>query len=361
MDEVIVGVEGALGRITLNRPRAINALTLPMVRAIDAALAGWERDPRVRAVLLDGAGERGFCAGGDIVALRRSALDGDGFAERFWREEYHLNARIAASSKPVVVLMDGVVMGGGVGLSGHARHRVATERLTWAMPETMIGFAPDVGGTFLLSRAPGQLGTHIGLTAARIGAGDALACGFADRFVAAAELEQLVADLRDGDPAAAIDAATQRSGPPPAAALASEREAIDACYAGDDAEQIAARLLVAGREEPLAALSAASPTSVKVTLAALRRAAGLRTLEACLEAELRTSCGLLGTADFAEGIRAMVVDKDRQPAWSPPTLAEVEDADAARIARGPEGLGGLWAQPAPAGAALMRSRRRTRR
>jgi enoyl-CoA hydratase len=225
--DLIAARDGALGRITLSRPRAINALTLEMVRTAAAALDLWETDPAVAAVLIDGAGERGLSAGADIAELRRSVLVGDGLAERFFREEYRLNARLAEYPKPVVAVMDGIVMGGGVGLSGHVRHRVATERLIWAMPEVGIGFVPDVGGTRLLAHAPGELGTHLGLTAARASAGDALVCGFADVFVEAAGLPALVAGLRTGDVEGALATAAQRSGPAPAWPLLADRDPIE--------------------------------------------------------------------------------------------------------------------------------------
>jgi enoyl-CoA hydratase len=348
MDDVLTRVEGSLGHITLNRPKAINALTLPMVETIAAALTAWRATPQVRAVLLDGAGERGFCAGGDIVMMRHSALDGDGAVEAFWRAEYRLDAQIADYPKPVVALMDGIVMGGGVGLAGHASHRIATERLTWAMPEVGIGFTPDVGGTWLLTRAPGEIGTHLALTGARAGVGDALACGFADAFVPADDLSELVQALCKQEPTAAIAALQQRT-PVPAPLLAA-RDRIDACYAGDRAEDIAQRL-AADWPDAAAAVVVGSPTSVKVTLAALRRSAALPSLHACLAAELRTSCGILAAPDFVEGIRAMVVDKDRSPAWDPARLEDVNDNVVADIVNGPSGLQELWSETA-AGSAV---------
>jgi enoyl-CoA hydratase len=327
--EVRVRVEGTLGRITLDRPKAINALTLDMVRAVDAALTGWEEDPAVALVLLDGAGERGFCAGGDIVALRDSALhDGGEAARGFWAEEYRLDARIARYPKPVVSFLDGICMGGGVGLGGHVAHRVATERLVWSMPEVLIGFVPDVGGTWLLSRAPGALGEHLACTAGRVGAGDAVALGFADVVVPSQRLEELAGALRDGDAGAIAAFAVE----PPEAGLLARRAELDAAYAGtDDAAQVAARLP--------GELDAGSPTAVQVALQAVRRARELPSLEACLEQELVTSCSVLELPDYVEGIRAAVVDKDRSPRWSPASLEEVAPADAARHLDGPRRLG----------------------
>ncbi|WP_354698459.1 Carnitinyl-CoA dehydratase [Paraconexibacter sp. AEG42_29] len=332
---VLVSTDGRLGRITLNRPRAINALTLEMIRLIDEALTAWEGDDAVACVLLDGAGERGLCAGGDVILMRDSALATDRTPVMdFWREEYRLNARIASYGKPIVAVLDGVVMGGGVGLAAHASHAVVTERVRFAMPEVGIGFTPDVGGTFLLSRAPGELGTHLALTGASVGAGDVLACGFARSFLAAEEVDEVAAALVTGaDVPTVLTAASMRSGEIPGSTLEEGRDWIDECYAGDDAAQIVARL----RERPETGAHAAadlverqSPTSVAVTLAALRRAAALDSLEECLEHEWATSLAFLDTPDFVEGIRAAVVDKDRSPTWSPPALATVPQAEIAR-------------------------------
>jgi enoyl-CoA hydratase len=323
---VLVEREGMLGHITLNRPAAINALTLEMTRSIAAALDRFEHDPQVRHVLLDGAGERGLCAGGDIIALHAAMRAGDrAFPRTFWQEEYRLDARIHRFPKPVVAIMDGLVMGGGVGLSAHASHRLATERLGFAMPEVGIGFAPDVCGPFLLSRAPGELGTHLALTGERIGCEDALLCGLADRVVALASLERLVEDLRRYDVDAAVAEAPAPAETSPSA-LAPARAWIDASYAAHTVEEILERLR--GRPEPGArraadAISGKSPTSLKVALRALRQARRLPTLEACLAQELRTSCAFLDDPDFMEGIRAAVIDKDRTPRWSPDRLEDV--------------------------------------
>jgi enoyl-CoA hydratase len=323
---VLVERAGALGRITLNRPSAINALTLEMVRLIAAALDRFERDPDVRHVLLDGAGERGFCAGGDLVALHAAMKAGDaGFPRTFWREEYQLNARIHRFPKPIVALMDGMVMGGGVGLSAHASHRLASERLAFAMPEVGIGFAPDVGGPYLFARAPGELGTHLALTGDRIGPDDALLCGLADRIVAVASLEQLVASLREHDVDAAL-ASVSAPAERPAPTLAAARGWIDAAYSADTVEEILARLRARPEAEPRRAantIATRSPTSLKVALRSLRQARRLSTLEDCLELELRASCAFLAAPDFAEGIRAAVIDKDRNPHWSPDRLEDV--------------------------------------
>ena len=322
-ESVLCRTRGALGRITLNRPDAINALTLEMIHAIDAALDAWESQAAVEVVVLDGAGPRGLCAGADIVALRASALSDGEAARRFWRYEYQLVSRIARYPKPVVAIMDGVTMGGGVGLAGHASHRIATDRLVWAMPEVTIGLIPDVGGTWLLSRPPGEIGTHLALSGERIGADDAVALGLADVLIAHENLELLVERLCDGDVAAVGDFA-QAPGQP---SLGARQALWDTCYAGDDARAIVARLHEAGDPDAQHAaqrIEAASPTSVTATLAGLRKARTLPDLEACLALEYELCCLMLATPDFAEGVRAAVVDKDRTPRWSPASLAHLE-------------------------------------
>ncbi|MCW2959911.1 MAG: enoyl-CoA hydratase/isomerase family protein [Thermoleophilia bacterium] len=334
-EELIVRVVGAMGRLTLNRPRAINALTLGMIRDIDAALTEWETDDSVRVVLLDGAGERGFCAGGDIKALWESAKSDPSIAAEYWREEYLLDARIASYPKPVVALMDGLVMGGGVGLAAHARHRVATDRLKLAMPEVGIGFTPDVGGTWLLSRAPGELGTHMALTGGVIGAQDALLVDFADAVIPSDAVVAFVEELRTGDVEGALTFASASVAPDLGhSKLAAAREWIDAAYAHDTVEEIVAALRA--RPEPDAQATAEeivtkSPTSLKVALRAVREAEELESLEQCLDAEFRAACAfLVPDGDFVEGIRAAVIDKDRTPAWKPDTLEAVTQAQVDR-------------------------------
>ncbi len=342
---VILRRDGRAGRITLNRPRAINALTHDMVRRVDAALTAWEHDDAVTTVVIDGAGERGLCAGGDIRLIHDDARAGGGATatRAFWRDEYRLNARIAAYPKPYVALMDGLVMGGGVGVSAHGGVRIVTERSAIAMPETGIGFAPDVGGTFLLSRAPGELGTHLALTTARLDAGDAVRAGFADHFVPRARLADFAAALADTDPAEAVRA---HATPAPPGALTAHQEWIDRCYAADSVEEILVRLTESGvpeAKEAAEAMAAKSPTALKVTLAALRRARRLPTLGEVLDQEYRVSCASLSDPDLVEGIRAQVVDKDRRPKWSPAALADVSDAAVARhfeaLGAGELGLG----------------------
>ncbi|GGW39634.1 enoyl-CoA hydratase/isomerase family protein [Streptomyces xantholiticus] len=341
-DAIVLRTEGRTGHITLNRPRAINALTHPMVRAVDAALDAWERDDDIDAVVIAGAGERGLCAGGDIRAIHDDARAGGRASVAFWRDEYRLNARIARYRKPYVALMDGIVMGGGVGVSAHGSVRVVTERSRVAMPETGIGFVPDVGGTHLLAHAPGELGTHLALTGDAVGAGDALLLGLADHFVPSERLTGLTAALTSAAPAEAV---RRHEAPAPEGELAAHRGWIDHCYAADSAEEIVERLTACGEpaaKEAAETILTRSPTSVKVTLAAIRRARTLGRLEPVLEQEFRVSCATLATPDLAEGIRAQVVDKDRRPRWSPARLDAVSDAEvAARFAPLPPGEPGL--------------------
>ncbi|WP_328321244.1 enoyl-CoA hydratase/isomerase family protein [Streptomyces sp. NBC_00388] len=322
-DCVRAWTEGRTGRLTLDRPKALNALNRAMVNRIDAALTDWEHDPAVESVVLTGAGDRGLCAGGDIRMIYEDVRAGGTASEGFWRDEYRLNARIARYPKPYIALMDGIVMGGGVGVSAHGGVRVVTERSRVAMPETAIGFVPDVGGTHLLGRAPGELGLHLALTGTAVGAADALLCGLADHFVPSDRLPGLVADLARQPVADALRAHTAQA---PAGVLAAQREWIDHCYAARTAEEIIERLSAVGvpdAKETAGTLLSRSPTAVKVTLAAVRRARELGTLERVLEQEFRVSCAALTSPDFTEGIRAQVIDKDRNPRWSPAELAGV--------------------------------------
>jgi enoyl-CoA hydratase len=328
-DEVLVRVERGIGFLTLNRPQAINSLNRTMVSVLDATLNAWADDDEVRAVVLDGAGERGLCAGGDVVAIYHSARADGADARRFWFDEYRLNARIGRYPKPYVAIMDGIVMGGGVGVSAHGNVRVVTDRSKIAMPEVGIGFIPDVGGTYLLSRAPGLLGLHAALTGAPFNGADAIALGFADHYVAHADLEPFTAMVEAAGPEAAVTAYAQE---PPPSPLAAQREWIDLCYAGETVADIVAALRShdEGSATDAADLIATrSPVALAVTLAAVRRAATLDSLEQVLVQEYRVSNASLRSHDLVEGIRAQLVDKDRNPQWSPASIAAVTDDDVA--------------------------------
>lgn len=326
-EDILVNVRNGVGILTLNRPKAINSLNEVMVAGIAEALDAWEDDDSVHTVLLTGAGERGLCAGGDVVAIYHSAKAGGADARRFWYDEYLLNSRIGKYPKPYVALMDGIVMGGGVGVAAHGSVRVATDTTKMAMPEVGIGFIPDVGGTYLLSRAPGALGLHAALTGAPFSGADAIAMGFADHFVPHDKLADFTEAIVDEGVDKALAAYAVE--PPPSPLLA-QRDWIDDCYSGDTVGDIVAALQnhEAGPANDAADLIATrSPVSLAVTLEAVRRAAKLDTLEDVLRQEYRTSCASLRSHDLVEGIRAQLVDKDRNPKWSPSSIAEVTQAD----------------------------------
>ncbi|AYQ79907.1 enoyl-CoA hydratase/isomerase family protein [Mycobacterium avium subsp. paratuberculosis] len=326
-DEVLTEVDGNVGLITLNRPKAINSLNQPMIDALSAVLTDWARDDKVRAVLLSGAGERGLCAGGDVVSIYHSARKDGVKARRFWRDEYQLNAQISEFAKPYVAVMDGIVMGGGVGVSAHANTRVVTDTSKVAMPEVGIGFIPDVGGVYLLSRAPGGLGLHAALTGAPFSGADAIAMGFADHYVPHADVEAFRrAVVADGVESALAKYAVE----PPPGELAAQRDWIDECYAGQTVEDIVAALRAHGASPAHDAadlIATRSPIALSVTLAAVRRAADLPTLKDVLVQDYRVSSASLRSHDLVEGIRAQLIDKDRNPQWSPARLADVTAAD----------------------------------
>ncbi|TFC91562.1 enoyl-CoA hydratase/isomerase family protein [Cryobacterium sp. TMT3-29-2] len=334
--DLLLRRDGRLARIILNRPAALNALTHAMIRRMSAVLTDWATDGQVETVLLTGGGERGLCAGGDIVAIYRGAeadahdrADFDAEAASFFADEYQLNAQIHRYPKPYVAVMDGVVLGGGVGVSGHANTRIVTERTRLGMPETAIGFVPDVGGTWLLSRAPGELGTHLALTAGLASGADAIALGLADHFVPSDRLPALTRALAGSDAAEAVR--TLAETPPPSPLLA-QRRWIDECYAFDDVGEIVAALHrspVEGARDAAALILTRSPTALAVTLASLRRARRLPNLDAALDQEYRVTLRFLQRSELQEGIRAQVIDKDRDPRWSPAGLGAVTEASVA--------------------------------
>lgn len=328
--DLIVRREGAAGVIRLNRPKAINAMTLEMSIGIDAALDKFEADPEIAVIVLEGAGERGLCAGGDIRGLWESSREGGDLGARFWRQEYVMNARIAKYPKPYVAFMDGLVMGGGVGLSGHASHRVATDRTRLAMPEVGLGFFPDVGGTWLLSRSPGEIGTYFGLTGQTMNGPDAIHAKFADAVVPAAkwpELREALTKVRQGATASDVTnlingfATGETAGP-----VAAKEPVIDALFGFDRMEDIFAALKRDGSEFALATLKTLnekSPRGMVVTLKLLRLARSASSLEECLVREYRAALEVFRSDDFREGVRAAVIDKDRNPSWSPPRIEDV--------------------------------------
>src|SRR5262245_46494530 len=310
----------------MNRPKALNALTHAMVGRISEALLAWKDDPAVALVLLDGAGDRGLCAGGDVRSLYESRTEGAGYARAFWRDEYRLNALIGRYPKPYVAIQDGIVMGGGIGLSGHATYRIVTERSQLAMPETGIGLIPDVGGTWLLAHAPGAAGIYLGLTGATMGAADAIHARFADALVPVAGLGRLIerlSDTRGGAVAATIGELAQAPG---ASELVQRADDIEAIFAGETVEAIVEALHHAPGEWATTArmaLAQKSPKSLKLTRMAIRNARLLPSREEALKVEYRLTVRLFEDGEFPEGVRALIIDKDRKPRWSPPDFAGV--------------------------------------
>jgi enoyl-CoA hydratase len=326
-EDILTRIDNGVGIVTLNRPKAINSLNQHMVDVLAEVLGAWAEDDAIRAVVLEGAGERGLCAGGDVVALYHSARADGAEARKFWFDEYRVNSLIGRFPKPYVALMDGIVMGGGVGVGAHGNVRVVTDTTKMAMPEVGIGFIPDVGGTYLLSRAPGGLGLHAALTGAPFSGADAIALGFADHFVPHDKLGAFVADIVATD----VDTALSRHAiEPPASQLAAQRHWIDDCFAGETVADIVAELRghAAGPANDAAdIIGGRSPIALAVTLESVRRATKLDSLEDVLVQEYRVSCASARSHDFVEGIRAQLVDKDRNPTWSPASLADVTPAD----------------------------------
>lgn len=330
-DEIIARKTGQIGRITLNRPKALNALSMDMVHAMIKALLAWQDDDSVKAVVVDGEGEKGFCAGGDIRMLHDSGKAGGEEAWRFWHDEYQLNTLIKEYPKPYIALIDGITMGGGVGISVHGSHRVAGDRTMLAMPETGIGFYPDVGGTYFLPRLAGETGMWMGLTGVRLKAADCVATGIATHYTPSADLPGLIkalegADLSDEDALEVI--LEEYSGDPGDSDLAVTRGLIDAAFAGDDVAAMVARISEAGdswSQKQAKIIATKSPTSLKLTCAAIRSGAG-KSFEDVMRQELRLSTHCLDGVDFYEGVRAVIIDKDNAPNWSPATLDGVDDA-----------------------------------
>lgn len=332
--EIICETDGAAGLITLNRPQALNALTLDMVRAMRRALDRWAADPQVTRIVVAGAGGRAFCAGGDIRRLYDLGQAGRrDEALGFWREEYALNVRIQRYPKPYVALIDGLVMGGGVGVSLHGSHRVAGEAYAFAMPEVGIGFFPDVGATYALPRLPSKTGLYLALTGERVRAADALALGLATHAVPSSAFNDVRAALIAGEPVDAVLAAAARD--PGEASLGREREIIDACFAGESVGAVLSRLDAAAEQgsafaaKTAATVRAKSPTSLCIAFEQMRRGGALD-FEEAMRTEFRIVSRVVEGHDFYEGVRAAVIDKDGAPNWRPPSLADVKEADVRR-------------------------------
>ncbi len=327
MSDIHIRTDGRAGRITLTRPKALNAVTWEMIRAIDAALATWADDASIALVIIDAEGDRAFAAGGDIVDLYRTGTAGDyDYGRRFWAEEYRLNARIADYAKPYVALMHGFVMGGGVGISCHGSHRIVDDAVQIAMPECGIGLIPDVGGSRLLANAPGCLGELIGLTGYRMGPGDAIRAGFADLCISRTDWADLIAELcatGDTDAIAARAPSTAPDSPLDAAPHMSQ------WFGGARMPDILSDLAQLGLQDAdrlIATLRRQSPLSVACALSAIRAARSMSLHEA-LAQEYRFVWRCMSQGDFLEGIRARVIDKDRTPKWRHDSIEAVTDAD----------------------------------
>jgi len=336
--EVLFASRGGIGEVTLNRPAALNAVTLEMLRALDDRLVAWMRDDAIGLVVISGEG-RAFAAGGDIRRLYDAGKAGDSYTSTFFWDEYVTDWRVFHYPKPYVAIMDGVTMGGGVGLSVHGTHRVVTENTVFAMPETGIGFFPDVGGTYFLPRLPGRIGLYMALTGARLRAADCLYAGIATHYVPADRLEDLKRALADAGLADSADA-HGRVGEvlgrfatgPGEAPIAALRERIDTTFDAEGVEEVAAKLSAAGddwAEKTLSAMLARSPTALKVAFEQVRRGAGL-SFDECLTLEYRISQAFMRGHDFFEGVRATIVDKDGRPKWRPDRLEDVLPTDVER-------------------------------
>jgi len=327
-DEAICRRRGAIGHITLNRPQALNALTRGMVRAISGALDAWENDASIKAVVVEGAGEKAFCAGGDIRLLWEQGTAGDhGSQLDFWREEYVLNVRIKNYPKPYVAVIDGIVMGGGVGVSLHGSHRIAGDGFAFAMPEVGIGFFPDVGATYFLPRLAGRTGTYLGLTGARAKAGDAVALGLAEAHVSRAQIPDLVAALEAGE---AVDAAVARfrseAAPGP---IVQNRALIEAAFSASSVPEILARLSTDGSDfakDAAKQMGQKAPLSLAVALRQMQVGATL-SFEEAMRTEFRIVSRICRGVNFYEGVRATIIDKDQKPVWKPAHIEDVTETE----------------------------------
>ena len=343
-DEVILDRAGSAAVIRLNRPKALNSINLPMVRTIRHALEQYRDDPSIGAVILRGEGERGLCAGGDIRVLYDLGKAGDPEVTRFWREEFPLNYTISHYPKPYVALMDGITMGGGVGLSAHGRHRVVTERTRLAMPETGIGYFPDVGATWLLPKAPGEVGTWMALTGQEVDGAGAIYAGLADALMPAERLDALVDAIGAlggaGGNGEVDDTIASFAVPPAESVLEKNRQLIDRCFGFDRVEDVLAAL--AAEEGDFAATTREamlkrSPTSLKLSLRLLRAGRQSSGLVECLEREFGAGVEILRHHDFYEGVRAAIIDKDRNPRWLPAGLSDVTAESIERYLLGKHG------------------------
>ena len=315
MSDISIRITGRVGRITLTRPEALNAMTYEMCLAIEAAMDAWRADDAVALVIFDAEGERAFCSGGDIAELYDTGTRGNfAYGQKFWADEYRLNNKIFTYPKPVVSFLQGFTMGGGVGIGCHGSHRIVGESSQIAMPECGIGLVPDVGGSFMLALAPGRLGEYLGLTGARMGPADAILAGFADAFIPQADWPGIIAEL---ETSGAVDALPVHTAPE--GDLHSQQSDIDALFGGERLGDILTDLRHADSAfatDALKKLSRPSPLSMACTVEMLHRLRGPSiTLEKALELEYRFTFRAMEYGDFLEGIRAAIIDKDRSPKW----------------------------------------------
>ena len=337
MSDIDIRIEGRAGRITLNRPTALNALTYDMALAIEAAIDDW-RNAGVDLVLIDAVGDRAFCSGGDIADMYRSGLDGDlEYGRRFWRDEYRLNAKLFEYPKPIVSFLQGFTRGGGVGVGCHASHRIVGESSQIAMPECGIGLVPDVGGSLMLARCAGHLGEYLGLTGTRMNAADAILAGFADGFIPQAKWEQLKADLVSGN----INAIKYETAP--VGSLPPILGDIDRHFAGTTLVDIEQSLKSDPSEfarSTLKSLGRHAPLAMACSMQIIRQLTPEDSIRAALELEFRFTYRAVAQGDFIEGIRAAIIDKDRRPTWVHPTIRDVSMNDVEKMLSplGPDGL-----------------------
>lgn len=327
--EELAGQAGDLGLITLNRPNVLNALNHRMFIALDKQLSQWENKKSIKAVVIKASEGRAFCAGGDIRHAYERKLEKDKSLTDFFVDEYRMNKRIFHFPKPYIALLDGLTMGGGVGVSIHGSHRVATERFIFSMPETGIGFYPDVGGTYLLSRLPYQMGIYLGLTGSRISAGDSFSLGIVDEIVERAAFDSIISDLA-ADPHCNVTKILKSfSFTPPSSELLTHKKEIEICFSKTTVEEILHCLENTSSEwchKTAKILKTKSPTSLKVTLEALHRAKNL-SFDECMEMEQQLTTHFIEGHDFFEGIRAVVIDKDQKPVWKPNCLEDISKQD----------------------------------
>ncbi len=331
-DDISIRKSGKAGRITLTRPQALNALTYDMCMEIGTALGQWETDPTVSIVVIDAEGSKAFCAGGDIADLYETGKAGDfEFGRKFWADEYRVNARIKNYPKPYVAIMDGIVMGGGVGISAHGSHRIVTENTMFAMPECGIGLVPDVGGNLLLSRAPGHVGEYLATTGARLGAADCIYTGIGDLFISTDKRAILLSELEKNGDVSVLDQFASDAGE---SELASLQTRIDGAFSSGNAAEIASRLEGSNGEwesKTAKSIRRGCPLSVSCAIDLVRASRNLDTIEQILDLEYRFTYRSMSDGEFIEGVRAQIIDKDRNPKWQTPTLDDLSSSKASHM------------------------------